>query len=229
MSSDQGHHNADAWGLPGVVRFFSHERSVSADVYPSEWHFLQGLLREGISILDIGCAQGGFAGIISEHVRQFTYVGVDINADMIARGRARFPHHRFLCVEEGKFDLDGECFDVVLVLGILHLHETWRATLQTAWEHTRGSLVFDLRETESETIEDKNCSFLKMDFGASDRTHAETRLPYIILNTDEATRTAARICEGAASLESFGYAHSASPSAVTPYEKIITRVWCARR
>jgi 2-polyprenyl-3-methyl-5-hydroxy-6-metoxy-1,4-benzoquinol methylase len=67
--------------------FFETRRASSDDVYPSEWFFLGERIREGISILDIGCAQGGFAAVIGEHLGTFSYTGVDISSEMVSQGK----------------------------------------------------------------------------------------------------------------------------------------------
>lgn len=222
--------NAGAWGLPGVLEFFAERRGTSAEVYPSEWFFLKDKLREGVSVLDIGCAQGGFAAMIAEHVCNFRYVGADVNAEMVARAHVRFPQHTFVEVKEGDFSTLGEhMFDVVLVLGILHLHETWRETLAAAWARTRDALIFDLREWEGGTIEDKARSYMAMDFGAKDDLHRATRVPYVLLNGADALRTVRGICAGAKRLIHYGYLHSPSGTAVTPAEQVMMNTWCAER
>ena len=87
--TDGGNDNAAAWGLPGVLDFFSRHRTTSEDVYPSEWLFLKDRLRDGMSVLDVGCAQGGFASVLDEHLGDFSYTGLDINSEMIALARER--------------------------------------------------------------------------------------------------------------------------------------------
>ena len=222
--------NAMAWGLSGVVDFFAERRGTSAEVYPSEWFFLKDRLKEGVSVLDIGCAQGGFAAVIAEHVKDFRYVGADVNPEMIARGRARFPRHTFVQVREGDFSaLGAERFDVVLVLGILHLHESWRATLEAAWARTRGALIFDLREWEGATIEDKARAYMTMDFNVKDEAHRAQRLPYVLLNAADALHAVRHVCADAARLGHHGYLHAPSGSAVVPAARVMMNTWCAER
>ena len=223
-------HNALAWGLSGVLDFFAGRRGSTAEVYPSEWFFLKDRLKEGISVLDIGCAQGGFAAVIAEHVKGFRYVGADINAEMIARARTRFPKHQFIEVREGDFSALGErTFDLVLVLGILHLHETWRETLAAAWARTKGALIFDLREWEGPTIEDKARAYMTMDFHGKDDSHRAARLPYVLLNAADALRAVRETCAGARRIGHHGYLHSPSGTAVVPTEEVMMNTWCAER
>ena len=228
--SETGTGNASAWGLSGVLDFFAKRRATTEEVYPSEWLFLKDRLREGISVLDVGCAQGGFASILAEHLDAFTYTGLDINADMLALAREKHPGHSFHHVAEGKFNLPGAAaFDLVLVLGILHLHETWRDTLHQAWAHTSGSLVYDLRESSEPTLDDKSLSYFKMDFNGGDDTHAETTLPYIIVNAGDALEISRRSCLGATHTQKYGYMHPVSGAAVTPIDRVMASVYCVDR
>ena len=220
---------ADSWSQPGVLDFFTKERGTTSQVYPSEWFFLKDRLQEGMSVLDVGCAQGGFAGVLGEHLKSFSYTGVDISPEMIAKAKARHPAQRFFCCPEGDLTaLKGERFDLVLVLGILHLHESWRDTLAGAWKHTRGALLFDLRETEGTTLDDKSVSWFGMDF-SGDAEQAELRLPYIVLNAGEALGEAVRLTEGAARLSRYGYRHPPSTAARTPVAHIMTSAYLAEK
>lgn len=220
--------NAAVWSRPDAVDFFTKARSTTSDVYPSEWFFLKDRLREGIRILDVGCAQGGFAGIIAEHLTRFEYTGVDISSTMIARARERFPQHRFHVVEEGDDSaLAGAEFDLVLVLGILHLHESWRRTLDAAWRRTRSTLIFDLRETHLPTVEDKARSWFTMQLpeGGAPSAH----LPYIILNTTDALDTVIRTCAGATAIARYGYLHPVSGTARTPISQVMATAYRVER
>lgn len=220
---------AASWSQPGVIEFFARERGTTSDVYPSEWFFLKDRLKEGISVLDIGCAQGGFASVLGEHLKDYSYTGVDISPEMIEKAQERHPRQRFFCCPEGDLAVLGDQrFDLVLVLGILHLHETWRNTLSTAWKHAKEALLFDLRETEGVSLEDKALSWFGMDF-SGDAEKPETRLPYIVLNAGEALKEAVRLTEGARHLSRYGYRHPPSKAARTPLAMIMTSAYLAQR
>ncbi|AVM75605.1 class I SAM-dependent methyltransferase [Magnetospirillum gryphiswaldense] len=223
--------NADAWGLPGVLSFFDAARSTVDQVYPSEWFFLRDRLRRGMNVLDVGCAQGGFAAILGEHLDHFHYTGIDINAEMIAKARQRHPGHEFHVVAE---DTEWQClggrqFDLVMVLGILHLHEGWRDTIARAWGHTGSCLMLDLREHQGQTLEDKTMSSFSMCFGADDDLYEQTRLPYVIVNSAEALAEVRRNTPGAGRVSHYGYLHPVSAAARTPVAEVMTNVWCVER
>ncbi len=222
--------DAAAWGLPGVLDFFETARSTTEQVYRSEWIFLREKLAEGMSVLDVGCAQGGFASVLSEHLNAFDYTGVDVNPDMVARARRRFPGHRFERVAEGDLAaLGDETFDLVLVLGLLHLHAAWRDTLAAAWACTAGCLLFDLRQVAGPTVEDRTRSWFRMDFHRPDAAHGATVLPYNLVNAGEALETVTRLCPGAAQVSQFGYLHPVSGAASVPVSEVMATAWCVER
>lgn len=222
--------NADAWGLPGVLKYFETERTTTDHVYPSEWFFLKDKLREGLSVLDIGCAQGGFASVLGEHLNDFSYTGLDINSEMIENARGKHPDATFHIMNEGDFSVLGDRrFDLVLVLGILHLHETWRQTIEAAWRHTGGGLIFDLREISGPSIEDKQRSFFRMNFGGGGDDHNEATLPYNLINSAEALETVERIGAEAEVIKNYGYIHGVSGSAQCPVDSAMFNTWCLDR
>ena len=221
---------ARAWGLPRVLDFFAHHRDTTEELYPSERFFIDPLLREGISVLDVGCAQGGFAGILSEHLDRFTYTGLDVNADMIARAKAGHPGQEFHHVAANDFSILGErTFDLVLALGFLHLTADWREALAAAWRHTGGALVLDFRETHLKTIEDPEVSYFAMSFNGGGEEYETTRLPYNILNSGDALAAVIEACSGSNGIRRYGYLHAVRDSAVTPVDQVMATTYCVQR
>ena len=220
--------NAESWNQPNVVSFFDNHRATTSDVYPSEWFFFKDQLRENMTILDIGCAQGGFAGIIGEHLSKFSYTGVDISREMITKASAKFPQHVFYHVNENDYSAISGKYDMTLVLGILHLHETWRDTIKTAWKHTKSVLILDLRETFENTIEDKEKSYFTMDINGSNGDYSEV-LPYNVINAGEALEIITSICTGLEKISHYGYLQDSSNTAVTPINKIFANVYLIQK
>jgi len=72
----------------------------------------------GGTLLDVGCGYGALADRIGERGLELQYTGIDVVAEMVAEGRRRHPHLRFL---HGDF-LSAEglgSFDYVVCNGIL--------------------------------------------------------------------------------------------------------------
>ena len=220
--------NANSWSQRNVVSFFDNHRTTKSDVYPSEWFFLKDQLQEDMSILDIGCAQGGFAGIIGEQLSKFSYTGVDISKEMITKASAKYPQHVFHHVNENDYSAISGKYDMTLVLGHLHLHETWRDTIKTAWKHTKSVLILDLRETFGKTIEDKTKSYFAMDINGSNGDYSEV-LPYNLVNAGEALETIVSICSGLEKISHFGYLQDPSSTTVTKVDKIFANVYLIQK
>lgn len=225
--------NSKAWDQTNVVNFFNNHRVSVNDVYKSELFFLSNNLQENMSVLDIGCAQGGFSGIIGEKLNNFSYTGLDISKEMILQAKLKHPNHNFYHIEEDDYSIleeinGGNAFDLTLALGILHLHETWRNTIKAAWKYTSSTLILDLRETYEETIEDKKVSYFNMNFNGSNDGFTEV-LPYNVINTSDALDLIVSICSGATKISRFGYSQKPSESAVCPIDNIFANVYCIEK
>lgn len=223
-------YNSQAWGHESILNFFDKKRLTTSQIYPSEWFFLKDKIKDNISMLDIGCAKGGMANVLAEHLNVFDYVGVDINPQMIAAAKVRHPRHTFYQIEEEDYSiLKGIQFDLVLCLGILHLHESWRNTIREAWRHTRSSLILDLRESYLPSIEDKNIAYFKMDFDNADLPTTEYILPYNIINSSDALQSITEICDGAKRIAHYGYTQKLSELTVSPIKSVMANVYCIER
>ena len=223
--------SAHAWGHRSCLEFFETNRLTTKDIYPSEWFFLQKFFQEKISLLDIGCAKGGLANILSENLQEFYYIGIDINQQMILAAKTRYPQHHFYHIQENDdYAILGEqLFDVVTCLGILHLHDAWKNTIRNAWQRTQRALILDLRETHGNTIEDKNLSYFSTNFDNPGEFHPAFTLPYHIINTSEALQIIQEICANAHQIYRYGYMHTISDLAVSPVSKIMTSVYCIEK
>lgn len=211
------------WDAPGWVDFYETNRATTEGIYPSEWFFLKNLLVEGISVLDIGCALGGLASVMSEHLTKFEYTGVDISESMIERAKQKSPNHRFYVIEEADLSvLANDRFDLVVCLGVLHLSKKWRELIATAWSRADVLLLY-LRETAGATVEDETISYFRMD--ALSTTRGVAHLPYNIINSSEALHTLMELCTDATGLHHYGYLASVSSAAVTPTKAVMMNTY----
>jgi SAM-dependent methyltransferase len=228
MSSS--HYNAMSWGHESILNFFEKERLTTSQIYPSEWFFLKQKMANNMSFLDIGCAKGGMANVLAENLQAFNYVGVDINPEMITSAQRRYPQHTFHQIEENDYSkLENESFDLVLCLGILHLHENWRNTIAEAWRHTKHYLILDLRETHKTSIENKNESYFIMDFDNPAQPSTDVTLPYNIINNTEVLQTLYDICPDATRIAHYGYTQKLSALTVSPLKSVMTTVYCIEK
>jgi SAM-dependent methyltransferase len=218
------------WNQRVVAEYYESNRLSTKHIYPSEWHYLKELLREGMSVLDIGCAVGGFVAILAEHLRDFRYTGVDLSNEMIQRAKQKYPAHRFHIVKDTDLSvLHGEAFDLVVCLGVLHLSRHWRHLVQAAWDHTRTFLLLDMRETYVQSIEDDTRSYITTDFCSSPGRSSDLILPYNIINSAEAVKTLVELCPGWKSFRHYGYLNHVSPAVTTPVRHVFMNTYCIEK
>ena len=218
------------WNQTVVAEYYESHRLSTQHVYPSEWHYLKELLREEMSVLDIGCAVGGFVGILAEHLRNFRYTGVDISSEMIERAKQKYPAHRFHLVQEADLTvLHSEAFDLVLCLGVLHLSRYWRHLIRAAWNHTRTFLVLDMRETYLQSIEDGRCSYITTDFCSPTGRSPGLTVPYNIINSAEALKTLLELCSGWKTFRHYGYMSPVSKGVTTPIAHVFMNTYCIEK
>ena len=221
---------AGIWTESGLPDYYESHRQTTGDVYPSEWLFLQGLLTEGMSVLDVGCAVGGFASIIGEHVNDFRYTGVDVSPEMVNRARLRHPHHAFHTATDEELTVLGTArYDLVLCLGVLHLTDGWRKLLDAVWRHSNRWLLFDLRESFVKSLEDRTVSSMRMDSWRTDGTGRGLELPYNVINAADARRTIVETCTGCLALKSHAYLGGPSDAARTPIQHVFMTTYCLER
>ena len=179
-----------------------------------------------MSILDIGCAQGGFISIIKNYIKNFNYTGVDISKSMIEKAKKKNSKQKFYCKTQGKLDfLKGKKFDLVLVLGILHLNKNWRNVLISASKFYRKSIIFDLREIQEKTIEDKKKSFMSMTFNEK-KIYNKNKLPYNLININDSRNFLKKIFKKNKILRIKYSTKKVTNSATVPSKKVIFSTYC---
>ncbi len=170
------------WNDNEAQHFFSYERKKKKDLYLGEKFFLSKVLFENCTILDIGCAQGGFYNIIKSFLRSFSYTGIDNSEKMIEKARKNFPKANFHLIKNNNFKKLKKKYDIVIIYGVLHLTSEWRQILNNSRNLFKKFLLFDLRETELKTIDnDISNSFLSFS------QKKNIKIPYNIINSNDAT------------------------------------------
>lgn len=131
---------------PEFVDFFVHHRNAPEDLYRSEMHFLPGLARNARSVLDVGCAAGGFTQIWRAFNPTLAYTGVDISDAAIEAARELHPGDTFIVGDATTaLPLPDGAADVVAALGWLHWEPRYRTALAELWRLAERSLFFDVR------------------------------------------------------------------------------------
>lgn len=136
-----------AWAdHPDLVVFYAQHRNRPEDLYPSERRFLPWLARQAASVLDAGCAAGGFSDIWRSYQRGILYTGIDVSEALVRAARALHSDDAFLYgdVAHG-IALSDRCATVVQALGWLHWEPRYEAALAELWRLTDRYVFFDVR------------------------------------------------------------------------------------
>ena len=112
---------------------------------------------EGSSILDMGCGFGDFHGFLANHLKNFEYVGIDINPDMIASAQKKYPKVEFLTTDFGEYK--GRKFDYVLSSGamsfkIADYKKIYFGYIQKMFQYSKKGVAFNMLNWEYHVDDD---------------------------------------------------------------------------
>ena len=173
----------DMWGLDPSLKFFTNKRNKFADLYKGEKIILNSIIDNKLSVLDYGCATGGMYKILKKKIRKLNYVGVDFNERLLDKARILNPGVKFFSTKEYKKKLKNKKFDVVLILGLLHLNSDWKKIITENSKYSKKYFIFDLRETEKKGVENILKSNFNMQFDSSEKKYRNYKIPYNIINS----------------------------------------------
>lgn len=218
---------ANSWSSSSVVSYYLSNRDKDKDLYRSEKVFIKDALRKKHTLLDIGCAAGGFRNIVKGYNPRIEYSGVDISPVMIEEAKKRFPQERFYVTDGNRLSFPDSFFEVVICFGVLHMTENWKTLLSEAWRVCKDSLLFDLRITDAEGISDIRTSYQKLQFeGAWDGVSIA---PYIVVNIDDFMQYLLGVKPSISMTKAYGYMHPVSPMTVSCYREVcMAALWLSK-
>lgn len=75
------------------------------------------------TVLDVGCGEGAFIGVLKDKFPGCNAYGIDISDVGIENAKKRFPNGNYLVADATKIPFDNEYFDLVVSEGLLHIIE----------------------------------------------------------------------------------------------------------
>lgn len=214
-----------SWSHEDAVSYYSTHRNSVADVYESERFFLSKVIRFGSSVLDIGCAAGGFLNVFKGIDPSVSYTGVDISEEMISQACRLHPGIDFRVSDGNKLPFENERFDIVFSSGALHMAPNWREILVEGWRVTKKYFVFDVRLREyPPSIEDARISYEKIAF--SGQWDGKTVVPYIIIDVKKFIQSLDMLAPRPAARQVYGYFHRVSEMTVSPEKEVCMTMCC---
>lgn len=215
------------WSSAGALNYFLMHRDSIDDLYCSEKHFIEYVMKSGKSVLDIGCATGGFSKIVKKYNKGLDYTGVDISPAMIEEAKKRFPQEKFYLCDGQNLDFPDESFDICISFGVLHMTERWEKLFSEAWRVCRVAFLFDLRTVDRGGICDAKLSYQRIEFDG--QWDGVSKVPYVIVNLEDAIRYMMSLNPKIKSLKTYGYWHPVSETAVTVFDTVCMSVFYLKK
>ena len=100
----------------GYVNFYENNRLHVSELYPSEKKIFSYIDCSNKTILDVGCAAGGFYSIMKELYGPIDYSGIDISEEMIKISKTKYPEisENFYTGSASNLSFKDNTFDIVL-------------------------------------------------------------------------------------------------------------------
>lgn len=203
-----------AWASSDSVDFFTRERRTTDDLYPSEKIFLPDAVERASSVLDVGCACGGFASIMRTFNPSVRYTGIDIVPEMLAHAGAENSDDTFVVAAGHALPFKDRAFDLVHCSGAVHLNSRYQELIADMWRVTDREALFDMRLTDGPSMEGS----FRIDFNDIGEGGI---LPYHVVNLDEARTLIDGLPNAPARVRLAGYWHPASGNADLPEDTTV--------
>ena len=128
-------HSAAFWNF--IARRYSNQAISDQDSYEYKLDETRKIFHDGMCVLELGCGTGGTSVLHSEHVAHIHATDLSENMIEIARGRAAdagVENVSFECISTDEFAFEGEVYDVVLALSLLHLLKNRREVIASIYK-----------------------------------------------------------------------------------------------
>jgi 2-polyprenyl-3-methyl-5-hydroxy-6-metoxy-1,4-benzoquinol methylase len=200
------------------IIYWEGNRNQVDDLYPSEKHFFLPTIKKSLSVLDVGCAAGGFADIVYEINPEASYTGIDVSANLIKSAKKRHPEAYFYLYDGVTFPDKLGLFDLVYSFGVLHHVDDWHGIVKQMLSFTKKHVLFDLRLTSDSTINNIMKSYQKICFNGE--WDGKTIISYNINNIGEVIQKLMLITDKDDKIDIYGYLAPPTKLAVTTQETV---------
>ena len=123
------------WTAEGQLRRYDALLQISGDL-------------AGKRVLDFGCGKGDFYGFMKEKGISLNYCGIDINENLIALAKRKYPEAEFISMDLEEAEI-GRMFDVIFICGVFNLRvagveDSMKDVLRKLFRLCTGSLHMNL-------------------------------------------------------------------------------------
>jgi len=202
------------WCSESVKKFYSENRSDPSRLYKSEKFFLEKINLRKRSILDIGCACGGFYNIFKKLYHEINYTGIDVSPELVEAAKVTYPEADFQVSTPGRLEFESDKFDMVYSSGVFHLIESeWKNLFREAYRVSKDKVLIDFRVT----IKKECVGRIQLDFyGAGEKNYAV----YTVLNIFDLMDYFHALSPKPLKISAYGYMNKPSPMADIKIDEI---------
>ena len=217
-----------------ILEFYSRNRRKWKELNLSErWVFerLAGREKNLGDVLDVGCACGGLGTALNEKFTLSSYTGVDIHKDAInwARRKSRLDiPTTYFSGDIVKQELSMD-YDTVVSLSSADWNIRTNEIIESCWNRVKPSrfFVISLRLTPEEGINNIKKSYQLINFSGDEKKPEIAN--YVVFNLGEALKWIRELYPPPDLIGAYGYWGVPSPTAVTPFMKLIFAVFYIKK
>lgn len=206
------------------VEFWSNNRNTLEDLYPSEKYFFADRLPDCRSVLDVGCAAGGFSEACRELRDDIEYTGLDVSPNLVNVATRKYAdaRTRFSAYDGREFpeDIRTDRYDMVYSFGVLHHVPHWAQIVEQMVHSAAKYVCFDLRLSFQGDAE----GFQIIDF--NEEWDGETKIDYVVVDFFKALSTVHELLGNETRMDIYGYESPPTSKAEVERDKVIMASFC---
>ncbi|WP_135656784.1 class I SAM-dependent methyltransferase [Leptospira vanthielii] len=137
------------------------------DLYESEKRIFGLLNLQNRSILDVGCALGGFYNVFKSLDSSAKYTGIDFSESLILEAKNRYPEANFIKMDATQLEFENNSFDIVVCNSVQAHIPNYRSLISEVYRVAKYSCVLDTRLTfqNTQNIGDEDLSYYVLNMG----------------------------------------------------------------
>lgn len=196
------------WSEENCVRIFADKKI--GDFFQSEKKFLQSILWNTSSVLDVGCASGRYIefllSIRPELTNVLDFCGIDISEENVANAWRLYPRYDFHTANALEYN-PGRTFDLVNATGVCQHEPCFELLIQRLVDFSAKYVMFDVKFAAT----DDHVVDIERSFAGS----AENKLYFVLLNYPRMV-TFLQGLQGICKIRIFGYETSINRNTTIP-------------
>jgi len=199
---------AEEWSNLSAIDYYYQNRHEVSDLYPSEKVFLPRVLFPGATVLDVGCASGGFFNIMRSFEPNIEYTGIDLSERAVELARERYPEAKFVLTHGFDLPFKDNSFDIVHCTSVFNNEPNYQAMIREMYRVSNRFVVADIRLLKN--IGDVRESVYNIQFNGEG---VEAKVPYVVNDADEVASFILELEPRPKALRGTGYFHQVAKEA----------------